>query len=284
MNAPPSEPGGSNGSGQPQQPSQPNICADIQQNSNNTNGEIHDYYGLSIGDTIKFGNYRGWYDLYWRVLDIKDGQALILCDTSFMNTAYSEEFFDITWENSCLRKYLNGGFLNGEYINRWNESEADLVTEFYYHFSENERKCIIKTLNHNLNNQWYGTEGGNDTEDYIFLLSIDQVIKYFGDSGQLANRPYDGNGNLTHSISDEFDYRRIFSSITDAFIDITYGTQWWLRSPGDSGRIATIHLLGQVVMYGTQPRDYTIDVRPALWLNISDYVNITPDETREHTR
>jgi hypothetical protein len=29
--------------------------------------------------------------------------------------------------------------------------------------------------------------GGNDTTDKIFILSIEEVVQYFGDSGQLAN-------------------------------------------------------------------------------------------------
>jgi len=30
-------------------------------------------------------------------------------------------------------------------------------------------------LNKNPNNQWYGTNGGADTQDSIFLLSLDEV-------------------------------------------------------------------------------------------------------------
>jgi hypothetical protein len=45
----------------------------------------------------------------------------------------------------------------------------------------------------------------NDTDDYIFLLSLEEVVKYFGDSGQLLN----GNPNYEHGISDEYNGARI---------------------------------------------------------------------------
>ena len=38
--------------------------------------------------------------------------------------------------------------------------------------------------------KWYGTNGGADTEDKIFLLSMEEIVcKYFGDSSEKLYKP-----------------------------------------------------------------------------------------------
>ena len=119
---------------------------------------------MQIGDKINFGKYE------WRVLDIQNNAALILTENIIETRPYHNRYVNITWADCALRKYLNG--------------------EFYDTFSEVDRAKIMPVTNKNLNNQWYGTKGGEDTLDYIFLLSIEEAVcKYFGDSSKkLYNR------------------------------------------------------------------------------------------------
>ena len=120
--------------------------------------------GRQIGAVISFGG------LDWRVLDVKDNRALIitkdLIEQRQYNDAGEEEGAgagdNVTWETCTLRKYLNG--------------------EFYEKFTKEEQKHIAETEIQNPNNMWYDTNGGNDTTDKIFLLSLQEVDKYFGDS------------------------------------------------------------------------------------------------------
>jgi hypothetical protein len=81
---------------------------------------------------------------------------------------YNEKWANITWENCTLSEYLNN--------------------EFYNKFSKSDMARIIEETNKNPDNQWYETKGGDDTRDKIFLSSLDEVVKYFGDSGDLKNR------------------------------------------------------------------------------------------------
>ena len=60
-----------------------------------------------------------------------------------------------TWENSSVRAWLNG--------------------PYYRTFTEEERELIVKTHNSNPDSSEYGTSGGNDTDDDIFLLSLDEA-------------------------------------------------------------------------------------------------------------
>lgn len=63
---------------------------------------------------------------------------------------------EITWADCELRKYLNG--------------------EFYDKFSEINKSRIIPVTNKNPDNPWYGAKGGEDTQDNIFLLTIEDVV------------------------------------------------------------------------------------------------------------
>jgi len=182
-------------------------------------------------DVIKFGDHN------WLVLDSQDGKALILSEKVIERRAYRDPITSITWSECDIRKYLN--------------------TEFLESFSIEDRERILDTKVVTNNNPWYNTDGGEDTTDKIFLLSLEEVVKYFGDSGQLNNRP----NNDTHAISDQYNQQRI------AYDKYGLASLWWLRSPGALTNLAiTIYYVGDVYLIGA---DVDIDVggvRPALWL------------------
>jgi hypothetical protein len=198
----------------------------------------------SIGSTMSLGAYD------WRVLDIKNGKALLIAqDVTHVNMPYNEEFGDVTWETCTLRKWLN--------------------VEFFYSFTKEEQSQIAPTANINESNQWYGTDGGKITQDRIFLLSIAEVVKYFGDSSDLRNerrKDIVGElGDVGYYLYDEFNHERI------AFYE-GESAWWWLRSPGDSSTFAAyVNCDGAVDMVGSYVDDDVDDdggVRPALWLNL----------------
>lgn len=83
---------------------------------------------------------------------------------------YHDIYKDITWAECSLQKYLNG--------------------EFYDKFSAADQSRIIQVVNKNPDNQWYGSKGGKDTQDGIFLLSLEEAAcKYFGDSSSKLYNP-----------------------------------------------------------------------------------------------
>ena len=96
---------------------------------------------------------------------------------NFGKKKYNDAWAAITWETCTLRTYLNG--------------------EFYNSFSAEDKAKIALTHNTNLDNPEYGTDGGNDTEDYIYLLSIAEA-----------------------------------NALSDTIRSNSSGS-WWLRSPGD---------------------------------------------------
>ena len=184
----------------------------------------------------------------WRVLAVENNKALLISEKILEKRPYNVEGTDITWENCTLRKYLNG--------------------EFYNSLGA-AKSAIIETNNWNPNNPWYGTPGGNATTDKVFLLSLDELVKYFGDCGKLCNQPKnDGRfiwwtDDKAFWIDDQYNHARI------AYYRSEGASWWWLRSPGDdSYDAAYVDYVGNVYVDG-----YGVDsdfggVRPALWLNL----------------
>ena len=191
---------------------------------------------VRVGDIIPFGGHN------WRVLDVQDGRALIITENTIGQRMYHGSFESVTWEHSTLRHYLNNEFLNS--------------------FSEADRARIAETRIVNNDNPWFGTSGGNDTNDRIFLLSLEEVVRYFGDSGQLGNRNHPNNG--WWGFSDQYNNARIA-------IDRNADERcwWWLRSPGIFSDYAAYVLPnGLVNVNGFIVNPEAGGVRPALWLDL----------------
>lgn len=191
----------------------------------------------SIGDIIPFGEYS------WRVLDVQDDRALLLSEHIIERKAYHDHWDGtVTWETSMIRYYLNNQFLNS--------------------FGTEERARIVEArVVNNDNPWWFGMSGGNDTNDRIFLLSIEEVVKYFGDSGQLWNQNHPDNERW--GISDQYNTERI---ALDIHGNVSW---WWLRSPGFGNVFAAIVCsVGGLRIYGNFVVIGPGGVRPALWLEL----------------
>ena len=215
------------------------------------------YSSVKAGDTIQFGRLSypdgKTQKLDWRVLDVHNGNALILSDKILMSNAYHYDAAKldkvpmreyrseaVTWEKSSIRQYLNGSFLDDA-------------------FTTEEKAWITSRGIINAANPFYGTPGGINTTDRVFLLSIEEVIEYFGDRGQLKNEK---SGNI-HWINDQYNSSRIAN-----FVDGN-ASWWWLRSPGlNENRAAYVLDTGYVDLSGGFFYRDDGGVRPALWLKL----------------
>ena len=179
---------------------------------------------------MKFGGHE------WQTLETQDSRVLILSQCVLEKMPYHDSG-GTTWENCDLRRYLNN--------------------EFYNSFAEKDRERILDTRNSNSSNPWYGTNSGNETIDKIFLLSLEEVVKYFGDSGQLNNRLPNGKSYIEDQ----------YNSAREASDRKGISSHWWLRSPGHSSDYAAyisdgglVYVIGNLGSNG--------GLRPALWLNL----------------
>ena len=199
------------------------------------NESVNPYATVSIGEVIQFGN------IDWLVLEIENDKALIISNNVLMTRMYCNTN-PTNWEKSNIRQFLNDSF--------YNET-----------FSDDEKELIIDTNLINPANSYYNTDGGNNTADRVFLLSIDEVLKYFGNSGNVKETVF-GDVLVMFSIDDEYNDMRI------AYDDDDNASNWWLRSPGNSGEVAVIVSNDGVIFLTGSPAISGNGVRPAMWINI----------------
>ena len=190
-----------------------------------------------IGETIEFGNYPQEEDgtekpIEWIVMKKEGNQVLLLSKYVLDAKPYNEEVEEVTWETSDIRKWLNNEF----YTTAFNKAEKAKI-----------QTSLIK----NEDNSEYGTSGGNDTEDKVFLLSEKEAETLFSN-----------------------DKKRIAKATEYAEESGVYGNEekaaWWLlRSPGDvSSHAAGVRKNGWVHGDGNYVHYYYDGVRPALHLNL----------------
>lgn len=128
--------------------------------------------GGSQKDNVFFGNYfqsnRTTKDpVKWRVLSNAGGQLFLLSDQNLEVFQYHTERENVTWETCTMRSWLNG--YDAAYTD---DNFLDAA------FSDREQAAIAVTNVINYDNEEYDpgsgnfTDGGNDTTDRVFLLSI----------------------------------------------------------------------------------------------------------------
>ena len=199
---------------------------------------------VSIGDLIQFGAHD------WRVLDVQGSRALIITE----NVIMQREFGGLPWQGSLIRHYLNSTFFNT--------------------FSPQDQARIAETnVAVSINPLGFGLSGFVDstyTTDRIFLLSIEEVVRYFGDSGLLAE--YSNEAFPISSISDNFNSARVARDLNGT------ASSWWLRTPGLDGEgavgsdfdpnVASVWACGTIFTHGDRDMGTTNGIRPVLWLNL----------------
>ena len=190
-----------------------------------------------VGETIEFGNYPQDKDgtekpIEWIVMKKEGNQVLLLSKYVLDAKPYNEEVEEVTWETSDIRKWLNNEF----YTTAFNKAEKAKI-----------QTSLIK----NEDNSEYGTSGGNDTEDKVFLLSEKEAETLFSN-----------------------DKKRIAKATEYAEESGVYGNEekaawWWLRSPGHwSDGAAVVNRNGWVYRDGDYVSSSVDGVRPALHLNL----------------
>lgn len=208
-----------------------------------TEGEAFDgIVSCNIGDTITFGSYEqdnntenGAEAIEWIVLDTEGENALLLSKYGLDALAYNSSDEAVTWENCELRQWLNDTFYQAA-------------------FSESQREVIIQVTNINPDNERWGTSGGNDTKDFVFLLSIDEAETYFSDRNETL-----------------WTQATLYAVERGAYVADNGDSPWWLRSPGDhnEGGFCAAYVdypPAGVVLSGYAAQRNSRVVRPALWV------------------
>lgn len=214
--------------------------------------ETENASNYEIGDIVTYGNYEqdGFYSngeetIEWIVIARdRDNHALLLSRYCLDALPYNEDGGDVTWEDSSIRAWLNGEFLESAF--------------------GGDPNGFICTAECKTKDGRSGTDGGENTTDRIFLLAVDEVTQYFPkESSRRApvteyakeqGAEYDKNGN----------------------------GRWWLRTPGKTQDMAAgVHTAGGVNYDGRDVDRTDLCIRPALWLDLDVVTAYFSDSTKK---
>ena len=198
------------------------------------------FKNASVGDYIQMGRYPQTANgdilsIEWQVLEKESKKMLVISRYSLDSMCFNSNGSQ-NWENSDIRKWLNGEFYN----NAFNEQEKKLIinsriSTFFYKdvfFGFSMKKILI------------------ESNDHIFLLTKEDVEKYFVDESRRCK-------------ATEYTKKK------GAFLGCNDFSYWWLRSARPYYRSFSVYIidqLGRIDFFNVKYRN--ILVRPAMWINI----------------
>ena len=206
--------------------------APTEDNQNDDTGiPIIDAAELEIGNIVVLaGN-------YWRILDIQDGKVLLLSEYILLAMPFHEEAESSRWEISSIREYLN-------------------TVALYNIFSFELRAHVAETTVANYGCLRY-PDRVDDTVDRLFLLSVDEVLRFLGD--------IDGQPDAAGWIEDQYNAERV-ALLGRRFVSAGEPGGWFLRSCGRScGYVMGVADGGGIFTQGVTATGLS-GIRPAMWV------------------
>ena len=162
------------------------------------------------------------------VLDVHDGKAMVMSLYALDAKPSNELSENVTWETCSLRAWLNSEFIDSA-------------------FSEEEQERINVTAVRADRNPDESTSPGNPTNDRVYLLSIEEALRYFRSDSELA------------CVSTAYTMSK----------GAGYWANYWLRTPGTNLQHASAIETGGWVSYGGQYVEWgRYCVRPVMWIDI----------------
>ena len=198
-------------------------------------------------------DYYGMRPIEWRVLSVDSDGLYIMAEKILDCQNYNNSGNSTTWADCTLRTWLNSYFY-------------DVA------FSDEDKQKINTTHLVNGDNPWYGTTGGIDTYDKVFVPSVSDVLN-----------PSSGFSS-SYSTYDSARQAKVTAFAQSRGVHVsTWGDGcgfWWLRTPGSgSSNACCVTYDGDVVKYGNGVCSHVSDVystrfgiRPALKINLKSSI------------
>lgn len=193
------------------------------------------------------GDYRyfKWEPIKWRVLRKSENTLFVIADQALDYKIYHEPGGPVTWENCELREWLNNEFYETA-------------------FSSAEQGAVAAQTVVNADNPYFGTEGGNDTIDKVFFLSLSEALN--PEYGFCEN---DEAWSFSRRVkaSAYAKIKGVSTSASGVYKNSCYVT---LRSPGyTTSDVAGIFVSGVVNRHGSISNGNGGACVPALHINLS---------------
>lgn len=212
---------------------------------------------IERGRTVCFGKYANpeFSDpetLHWDVVDVREDKALLVSSEILAVSKYCLYQDDISWKNSMVRRFLNEEFLE----NAFTEQERDAILTTRIPTSDNPDYCVR-------------TEEG--TEDKIFILSVEEVLKYLNpdkpEDIERKEHEFYGEEQRWYKMNTAFvDKEPSMDVYYEKDLDLLESCPWWLRTPGkENTYISTIDCAARVDVCGEEVEN-ELGICPALWV------------------
>lgn len=198
---------------------------------------------IYTGDIVTFGNYyqsNGYSKepIQWQVLQMSGSKAMLISRYALDSQPYNDTLKNVTWATCSLRSWLNNTF-------------------YYAAFSGEERRCIQQTYVDNSTSQHHQGHGGNDTYDYVYLLSSREAFRYFTKGTSSA-----WCGLTAYAISQGA------WTPNEEYVNGHPTGKWQTRSPGKNAQYAA-YINHDGTFGQTGIKTYSNGIRPVIWVDLS---------------
>ena len=205
---------------------------------------------VEVGDYVTFGTYpqtREGTDatpIEWQILH-KEGSLLFVVSRYALDVqTFAESYETDGWAESSIRSWLNNEFYNRA-------------------FTDQDKKGIVHIAVFADGNPYADIDPGEDTTDYVFLLSIREAENYF-------ETDEDRECQLTEY------------AFAQGGTEYYGNTCWWLRTPVEYADAGMVDTLGEICYDGLYESTDGFAVRPALYVQVTS-VELAEEEAEEET-
>ncbi len=194
---------------------------------------------VAVGETMTFGAFEqdndrsnGAEPIEWLVIAEEDGRVLVISRYALDCRQFYKEYAFATWEDSDLRKWMNGSFLNEAFT------------------PEEQARIPEVTVSADVNHNYRSIDPGNNTKDRVFALSIKEAKEYLSTAAARKCAP------------------TAYAKEQGCYVK-SGCCRWWLRTPGyDLNRAANVDVDGAMYTQGTLVTYDNYAVRPAMWIDL----------------
>ncbi|MBQ1257390.1 MAG: leucine-rich repeat protein [Clostridia bacterium] len=250
-----------------------------------TNTASRDSDPVDVAASVYFGIYEqdgktSTHDpLEWTVLDVTDGEALLITKKIIRNDSYFNpewiKYKYTYWAESCVGSSSSINWwgviakdsmkitgITPDHVPLENHTFGKEEDIFYVHsrywlneifyesaFDENEKNRIVTVYNINEDNPEYGTDSGPDSVDKVFFLSYSEMIKYMPTA---ASRKVTMTTMAARESKDNI------------------GKYWWLRTSG-AKRWFAMHIQGSdgnISYFGSDVGHDNVGYRPCIRIRV----------------
>jgi len=219
-----------------------------------------------------FGTYNDE-PMVWQVLDIDtDKQTALLISKDcidVMEMDYGDDDDDSTWYDSNLLYWLNYEFR-------------------YFNFTQLERNKMLETVQENPANSETGVSSGEPTDEWLFVLSMDEANKYFKeDADRVAYYNGEPQGWWLRTAGSETGWYAMVKHDDSGQIDpngsheaSSYGVRpaFWVQLPGENPLLTT-KVDANKVDAPLNPKAMLDDDVPEYYIDYTDEIVISYDVT-----